>query len=144
MRDFLTTRSLAWLPWLGLLIFGVTCIPAHPAQSYDFRLSTLERQMDQLRSRLDQLEQMVAWQRSEANRPVATPENVKLLTLEKQQDLILGRLTLLERTWQSTEATLQQVMKERQSGHPQREEKPKRDGAKPKDQAPNQTKDRPR
>ncbi|MBI4470160.1 MAG: hypothetical protein HY650_12650 [Acidobacteria bacterium] len=98
---------------LTLTFAGVRHHPASPSQAYDFRLSQLERQVDQLRLRVDQLEQMLNLQRAEARRPELSLDYSRLTALEKQQELTAGRLVLMEKAWQSAEAALEQMMKER-------------------------------
>ena len=110
----LTNRSSVPLVGFVIFLFGAAWLPAHSSQSYDFRLSNLERQIDQIRVRLDQLVQVVTMQRSELTRPQVSPDTARLNALESQQELIMGRLILIERAWQSTEATVQQLVKERE------------------------------
>lgn len=136
MKTPLTSRLYPWLVGIGLLLLSATRLPAHSTQSYDFRLSNVERQLEQVRLRLDQVEQAMVMQRSEANRPQVSPEAARWATLERQQELIMGRLVLMERAWQTSESTLQQLLKEREGERTQKEEKQKKDEPKSESQPP--------
>ncbi len=142
-KNLRPSELFVWLTIIGLSLIGATHRPNPAAQSFDFRISNLERQMDQMRARLDQIEQTIMFQRSEANRPTITAETGRLIALEKQQELITGRLALLEKTWQTTESTVEQLMKERLKAPPARDDKTKKEETDRGQAPPAKSKDRP-